>query len=78
MKLASVTDPSNVAMQLLWADAVFIPDVVALKDAPPQRLLRLAALAFLYGSPDLTLYCLEIHDRRYGGRMVESLLRGRA
>jgi len=78
MKLASVSDPSNVAMQLLWADAVFIPDVVALKDAPPQPLLRLAVLAFLYGSPDLTLYCLESHDRRYGSRMVERLLHGRA
>jgi FkbM family methyltransferase len=74
MKLASRQDTANDAVQLLWADAMFVRDTVALKDAAPDRLLRSAVLACLYDSPDLTLYCLEIHDRTQGTRTVDKLL----
>ena len=61
-------------IQLLWSDAVFIPEPERLPDLPPRKLLKLAMLAQLYGSPDLTLHCLELYDERCGTRVLQTVL----
>lgn len=52
--------------QHIWADAVFVRDVQTLDTAPPQKLAKLAILAHLYGSFDLTFHCMKIYDQRMG------------
>ncbi len=52
--------------QHIWADAVFVRHVQGLDALPPQKLAKLAILAHLYGSFDLTFHCMKIYDRRLG------------
>ena len=52
--------------QDLWADAMFVRHVQAIDQLPPARVAKLAILAFLYGSIDLTFFCLTSYDRRRG------------
>lgn len=51
--------------QVLWSDAVYIPDITMLKDQSTDRLLKLAAILHdLYTSVDLVLHVLsEVSDR---------------
>lgn len=47
--------------QILWSDAVYIPDVTTLKDQSTERLLKLAAILHdLYTSGDLVLHILAV------------------
>lgn len=50
----------------MWADAFFVRALDAVPALPADKLLKLAFLAFYYGSPDLAQLCLAEHDRRTG------------
>lgn len=52
--------------QDLWADAMFVRHVQAIDSLPPVQTAKLAILAYLYGSIDLTFFCLSSHDRQAG------------
>lgn len=52
--------------QHIWSDALFIRHVQGLEALAPRKLAKLAILAHLYGSFDLTFHCLKIHDQRMG------------
>lgn len=58
-------DP-NYVTQHIWSDAVFIKDVLKIPELPPQKLLKLGMLAYLYDSPDLTYYCFQHYDELNG------------
>jgi len=55
------SDP-NIPSQHIWSDAMYIRHVQAIKDLDPSRLLKLSALAAVYGSPDLVYFCLATYD----------------
>jgi hypothetical protein len=69
-----VNNDPTYPIQLLWSDAVFIPDPERLSALSPRKLLKLAMLAQLYGSPDLTLHCLELYDERCGTQVLSTVL----
>ncbi len=52
----------NFGTQHMWSDAVYIKDIEKLNKVPPDSLLKLALLATLYGSPDVTYHCFELYD----------------
>jgi FkbM family methyltransferase len=54
-------DP-NLITQHIWSDAVFIRHVLSIPKLSKTQLLKLSILGSLYGSPDLTYYCLRYFD----------------
>jgi FkbM family methyltransferase len=51
--------------QMLWAEAVYVKDFMALDRLPPEKLLRLAViLHMVYGSFDLSMQALLAYDRQ--------------
>jgi FkbM family methyltransferase len=51
--------------QMLWADAVYVKDFMALDRLSAEKLLRLAVILHeVYGSSDLSLQALLAHDRQ--------------
>jgi FkbM family methyltransferase len=72
----------NFAVQHMWADAVFIRDLLQLQKLSDEQLLKLAVLADTYGSPDAVHYVLSIYDQRKGtahaARWLERLTKPRA
>ena len=63
----------NFATQHLWSDAVFITHVQKIQDLPPQKIAKLALIACLYGSIDVSFYCLQQYDRRKGTKLLAEL-----
>jgi FkbM family methyltransferase len=60
-------DPNLPLSQVLWSDAVYVPDVMRLDRLEPEALLKLAALLHeIYGSFDLCHVVLSAHDRQCG------------
>jgi hypothetical protein len=71
-------DPSAALSQMLWSDAVYVPDFARLDRLEPSSLLKLAALLHeVYGSFDLCHVVLVAHDQQcatsYAGRYFERL-----
>ena len=52
--------------QFMWSDAVFIKHIHRLPELPPDKLLKMGLLAYIYGSPDVTYQCFRIHDHQKG------------
>lgn len=52
----------NLLTQHIWSDAVFIRHVLSIPKLSKTQLLKLSILGLLYGSPDLTYYCLRYFD----------------
>jgi FkbM family methyltransferase len=60
-------DPNAVISQMLWSEAVYVPDVTRLDGLQPGALLKLAALLHeVYNSYDLCHVVLTAHDRQKG------------
>jgi FkbM family methyltransferase len=71
-------NPNAALSQMLWSDAVYVPDLARLDRLEPNALLKLAALLHeVYGSFDLCHLVLEAHDRQcatsYAARYFERL-----
>jgi len=60
----------NFASQHLWSDAVFIRHIQKIPLLNDEKLLKLSLLAAVYGSPDLTVYCLTKFDERNGSLLA--------
>jgi hypothetical protein len=60
-------DPNMPLSQVLWSDAVYVPDVTRLDRLDPESLLKLAALLHeVYRSYDLCHVVLSAHDKKCG------------
>jgi FkbM family methyltransferase len=60
-------NPSAALSQMLWSDAVYVPDLARLDRLEAAALLKLAALLHeIYKSFDLCHVVLAAHDRQYG------------
>jgi FkbM family methyltransferase len=66
-------DP-NRSSQHIWSDAMYIRHVQAIPDLSFQQLLKLSVLAAVYGSPDLSYYCLAHYDKRKGTALALDFL----
>ena len=55
---------AHTASQHIWTDAVFIYHVQKIKDLSNLKLLKLSLLSLLYGSVDLTHFCLSRFDEK--------------
>ena len=53
------------ASQHIWSDAVFIRDILKIKNLTSDQLLKLSVFAALYESLDLTYFCLNEHDKLF-------------
>jgi Methyltransferase FkbM domain len=73
-------DPNAAISQMLWSDAVYVPELSRLDRLEPTALLKLAALLHeIYESYDLCHFVLAAHDRLYGtsyGQQYIQRLRG--
>jgi FkbM family methyltransferase len=60
-------DPNIPLSQVLWSDAIYVPDLTRLDRLEPEALVKLAALLHeIYHSFDLCHVVLSAHDRRCG------------
>ena len=60
-------NPSATLSQMLWSDAVYVPDLARLDHLEPAALIKLSALLHeIYKSFDLCHVVLAAHDRRQG------------
>jgi FkbM family methyltransferase len=64
----------NLSTQHIWSDAVFIRHVLSIPKLSKTQLLKLSILGFIYGSPDLTYYCLRYFDLRQGTKLHQEFL----
>lgn len=69
-------DLSRMASQLLWAEAVYVKDFMALESLTPEKLLRLAViLHVVYKSVDLAIQALAAYDAKLKGNLAEMYLK---
>jgi FkbM family methyltransferase len=71
---AMINNDPNFVVQHLWADAMYIRDLLRLPELTPPKLLKLSLLSHVYDSPDLTYYCLDLYDRQCGTNVLQGLL----
>jgi hypothetical protein len=64
----------NLPTQHIWSDAVFIRHVLSIPKLSKIQLLKLSVLGFIYGSPDLTYYCLRFFDLKNGSNLQQEFL----
>ena len=63
-------DP-NAASQHMWTDAIFIQRVEEIQSVSDEKLMKLALLAAVYNSLDLTFFCLSIYDKRNSSTLAK-------
>lgn len=64
-------DP-NRPSQHIWSDAVFIKNILKIPNLDNSKLLKLAIFSYMYGSPDLTVFCLLNYDKNNKTNLTES------
>ena len=70
-------DPHAAMSQMLWADAVYVPELSRLERLEPTALVKLAALLHeIYRSFDLCHLVLTAHDQRYGTSYGQRYIEG--
>ena len=65
LKPIMLNNDPNRASQHIWSDAVFIHHIQKISNLNDIKLLKLAILACVYMSLDLTFFCLSEYDRRH-------------
>ena len=63
----------NHASWHLWSDAMYVTNLVKWPNMEAPALARLAILAFIYNSPDITFRCLQLCDQKYGTYLATSM-----
>ena len=57
----------------MWSDVMYVRNIETISDLDDKQLLKLSILAFLYGSPDLTHYCLAKFDEKNNTNLINLL-----
>ena len=65
LKPIIIDNNANNASQHIWSDAVFTYHVQKIQNLNDEKLLKLSLLACVYGSLDLSFYCLSHYDKRH-------------
>ncbi|NKB57129.1 MAG: FkbM family methyltransferase [Alphaproteobacteria bacterium] len=64
-------EPNALVSQMLWSEAVYVRDFMALEALSPARLLKMAMILHeVYGSVDLALLCLREWDQKTGSKVA--------
>jgi FkbM family methyltransferase len=74
LKPVTIGNDLSHATQHMWADAVFIKDILTLEELPVRKLLKLGILSYLYGSPDVAFRCFEVCDIKKLSNLCQLLL----
>ena len=74
LKPIVIDNDPNQASQHIWSDAMYIRHVQAIQDLSVQQLLKLSVLAAVYGSPDLSYFCLAHYDKKKGTKLALDFL----
>jgi FkbM family methyltransferase len=64
------TSGATTSMQQMWADAVFVRDLLSAGTLGDTQLLKLAVLLDLYDSRDVATYLLDAYDHRHGSMLA--------
>jgi FkbM family methyltransferase len=64
----------HASSQHMWSDAVYHRCFEDIEKLPGEGLLKLALLSFMYGSPDLTYFCLQIYDAQGDSELHKQML----
>jgi FkbM family methyltransferase len=64
----------NTASQHMWSDAMFMKHISILPDLADEKLLKLAIMAHIYRSADVSYYCLNIYDSRHRTALRNAVL----
>ena len=64
----------NKASQHIWSDAVFIHHIQKISNLSDLKLLKLAVLACVYMSFDLTFFCLSVYDKRHSATFSKDFM----
>jgi len=67
---------TRTSSQHIWSDAVFIHHIQHLDQLSLQQVLKLAILSCVYGSPDLTYYCLSFYDQQQSSQLASDFMSG--
>ncbi len=73
LKPIVLNNDRNFATQHIWADAIFLRYPLNSDALSPDQLLKLAILAFLYGSLDVTINCFMEYDNRRGTKITQEI-----
>ena len=73
LKPTVLNNDLNHSSQHMWSDAMYIRDVEKISSLEKHQILKLSVLGYLYGSPDLTFYCLSIYDKKYNTQLIDLL-----
>ena len=73
LKPIIINNEKNYPIQHIWSDAVFIKNIFKIPYLDNSQLLKLSVFSYLYGSPDLTVFCLQNYDKKNKTNMVEQL-----
>tara|TARA_B100000900_G_scaffold210099_1_gene178021 strand:+ start:278 stop:1138 length:861 start_codon:yes stop_codon:yes gene_type:complete len=60
--------------QHIWTDAVFIHNVQKIKKLSDKKILKLSLLSLIYGSVDLTHFCLSIYDEKNSTTLAKDFM----
>lgn len=60
--------------QHMWSDAVFIRNIVQLPKLPPDKLLKMGILTYLYGSLDVAYTCFQQFDQKENTKIAQEIL----
>ena len=73
LKPTVLNNDLNHSSQHMWSDAMYIRDIDKISSLEKHQILKLSVLGYLYGSPDLTFYCLSIYDKKYNTQLIDLL-----
>lgn len=75
LKPLIINNNPNIPTQHMWSDAVFIKEIKQLPSLSANKLLKMAILAFSYGSPDVTYHCFQLYDAQYQRNLSKEYIR---
>jgi FkbM family methyltransferase len=78
LKPIVINNDPNLPSQHIWSDAVFVRHIQAIQNLSAQQLLKLSVLAAVYGSPDLSYYCLAHYDMKNGTTLAPDFVENAA
>jgi FkbM family methyltransferase len=61
----------NFPTQHMWSDAVFIKNILKIDELNNSQLLKQTIFSYLYGSPDLSYFCLINYDKKNKTNLAE-------
>lgn len=74
LKPTILNNNPNFPTHHIWSDAFFFRDPMRLEAFSTEQLLKLAVLASVYGSPDVSVCCFAEYDKRNGSKITQELL----